>query len=76
MTSANSVSASEKSARLVRLDDMFHVDPEEFLVLESVQGFFARLVGFGFGHQAVELFPQRRLRLDQRGVAVILQERQ
>ena len=76
MTSASSVSASEKSARLDGVDHMLHIDAKEFLVLESIQRLFARLLRFGFGHQAVEFLAERRLRLDERRVAVVLQERQ
>ncbi|TKS60897.1 MAG: hypothetical protein EWM72_01019 [Nitrospira sp.] len=55
---------------------MLHVDPEEFPIFEPIQRLFARGLSFGSGHEAVELLAERRLRLDERGVAVVLQEGQ
>lgn len=55
---------------------VFHVDAEQLLILEPVQGFFSGLVGLGLVHELVEFLPQRGLRLDERGIAVMLQQRQ
>ena len=58
-------------------DHVFHVDPEQFLILEAgSSASFAGLVGLSAVHEAVEFLPQRRLRFDERGIAVMLEERQ
>ena len=59
-----------------RLDDVFHVDPEQLAIFEPVQRLLPRLVGFGPGHQPIQFLPERRARLDEGRVPVVLQERQ
>ena len=59
-----------------RLQNVFHVDPEEFLVLEAIEGLFARRIGLDLGDDAVQLLSQGDLGLDEWGVPIIFQQRQ
>ena len=59
-----------------RLQNVLHVDAEEFLVLEAIEGLFARRIGLDLGDDAVQLLSQGDLGLDEWGVPIIFQQRQ
>ena len=52
------------------------IDAEHFMVFELIERLFLGLIGAGSSHDCVQLFVKRLFRFDQRGFAIILEERQ
>src|SRR5690349_19622278 len=59
----------------VRLDDVLHVDSEQFLVLEAIQGLLPSGVVFGTVHGTVESLFEGGTRRHQRRMAIIVKQR-
>ena len=77
ITSANSSQGEGKVGEArAGLDDVFHVDAEQFLILEAVQRLLPPSVIFGSFHDAVELLAECRLRLDEGRITIVLKQRQ
>ena len=58
------------------LDDVFHVDTEQFLILEAIQCVLPSSVILGSFHDAVERLAERRARRDERRFTIVVKQRQ